>query len=150
MDTLIILDNIPIKEKKTQQVMNINNKIYTIVPDKYENNKSWPELCNWDCYNCTCEIVTRPYFVSNVVIDDIHYRGNNPLFCTDRCTAAEIVKIQDPEERNLKFEYLKNLHYKFTGKKPKCIFPAKDKSCIINYGGYMTKAEYRENLKNNI
>lgn len=148
---LIEIRGVPIKQKNTDiaQIITPKAKVYTEIPEIYIDNNTWPKYCNINCYNCTCEIASVPFFIPKSIIGEKIYKCNGPVFCSPNCATCEIDKIKDMNTRDLKREYLKILFYRITGKMIDIFNPAKDKLELDEYGGSKSKQEYQQELKSN-
>lgn len=156
MDYFVTVFRIPIIEKKdNEKLLNeIKSNIkyfsnYDVLPDKFENLKTWPKMCNLLCINCGCKTKRIPFFIPQRMDSDGGLiRNNNPFTCSP-CCAIRYINNRDIGEdaREVYYNYIIELVKKMTGIKDAVnIFQSLDPKELKKFGGHYSDQEYQYNI----
>lgn len=131
-------------------------KIYKKLPSIFYDIKSWPEKTDLLCWNCHLNFDSIPVFIPKVIEPNIKYQDNNKLsitvhgvFCSFGCIYKFIntrnYTIIELSEMKTKINFLYKL-FNNNNKIPNFSFYP-DYYDMVQYGGTMTEAEFKEKKK---
>jgi len=138
--------------------LNLTEEItYDKIPPVFTSLESWPKSTNIDCWSCSIEFTTRPYFIPER-IKNRREGGTEMLthgvFCSANC-AIRYLNTDYGESGSVSpsklskwdaYHGVKIVHRIFTSKQVEKIAPSPPKTLMKQYGGDLTKAQYRELL----
>ena len=106
-------------------------------PPKYYDAKTWPDNMELMCYNCSDISKGRLY----PVIGD----GNEVLhICCSAPCASAVIDTKKQRKQWVMHQRLLDVYFDFHGVSIVHLSPARDRSDIIDFGGSLTRKEYRE------
>lgn len=136
----------------------LNEEItYDKIPPVFTSLESWPKSTNINCWSCSIEFTTRPYFIPERIKNrreggtEMITHGN---FCSANC-AIRYLNTDYGQSGSVSSDKLskwdayhgvKIVHRIFTSKQPEKIAPSPPKTLMKQYGGELTKAQYHELL----
>lgn len=130
---------------------------YDKIPPVFVNVETWPKTTNLHCWSCSIEFPTRPYFIPER-IKNRKEGGTEMLthgvFCSANCAIRYLDTEYGVSDGNLSnklskwdaYHGVKIVHRLFTSKTVEKIAPSLPKTMMKQYGGNLTKAQYRELL----
>jgi hypothetical protein len=130
---------------------------YDKIPPVFTSIETWPKTTNIHCWCCSIEFPTRPYFIPERIKN--RKEGGvemltHGIFCSANCA----IKYLDTEYGLLNgnssnklgkwdaYHGVKIVHRLFTSKSVEKIAPSPPKILMKQYGGELTKAQYRDLL----
>ena len=136
-----------------EPVIDYEETIYDKIPETFSCIECWKKNTNLKCWHCDFNFDNTPIFIPNNVypsIDpnkkfgSIEVLGN---FCSFNCAGKYInTMFIDPEERWEKQNNLKFLYTIFHGKKSFQIPFSPPKTEMLQYGGKLSKKEYKQSI----
>lgn len=133
------------------KTMPLEEIVYDKIPEKFVSLETWVKKTNLKCWNCDCNFYTIPIFVPEYMKDpdvpdrkhgDIGVHGN---FCSWNC-ASFYISLMFRDVKWEKDSMLKILYTIFTGDTIHTIPHAPSKTKMVQFGGSMTRTEYKNNL----
>jgi len=116
------------------------------MPD-FITETTWPTSVNIRCNWCSLPFTGKPWAIPRM-IDDSGRIYIEDCFCSINCAYADLYYGND----QFKWEKIQNLYYLckiLTGEYPKTkIIPSPKKKVLIEYGGTITRQEYRNIISN--
>lgn len=131
---------------------------YDKIPPIFVDIESWPKSTNILCWYCSTEFTGRPYFIperiKNRKCGGIEMVTHG-VFCTANCAVrylnTEYSDASSSSGNKLNnwdaYHGVKIIHRLFTNKRVERIAPSPSKTQMRQYGGDLTKTQYRELLE---
>jgi len=128
---------------------------FDAIPPVFRSVEQWPKSTNILCWACTNEFPTRPYFIPERIKN--HKDGGiemitHGIFCSASCAVrylnTEFGEVGSVSSNKLSkwdaYYGVRMLHRIFTGKQVEKIAPSPPRTLMKQFGGDMSKAQFRE------
>jgi hypothetical protein len=138
----LIIRGIPRQIKKA---VNVEEKEYTKIPDRFTTLAEWPSKCNLLCYTCTAVIEGIPLFVPAAIEPEGIPKIDSTVYCSPSCAVSYINRTFHNKDIYIKF--LRTLIIRMIGINISIIESSEDKSHINAYGGNMTSQIYQSRIR---
>lgn len=130
--------------RQIKKAINIEEKEYTKIPDRFTTLEEWPSKCNLLCYTCTTVIGGMPLFIPATIEPDCVPKLDSTVYCSPSCAVSYINKFLD---KDIYIKFLRTLIIRMIGICIMIFESSEDKSNINAYGGTMTSAVYQARVR---
>lgn len=134
------------KNKKTQNDDHVKYDDFVRKYKEYNTMSDWPETTNIRCWFCTLNFDTVPCALPHKKMGKTFYVYG--CFCSFNCALAYCLKSKNTN----KYEIISLLNLLYTEMfgEIKKIIPAPEKELLEEYGGNLTREQYRQKLENSV
>jgi hypothetical protein len=112
----------------------------------FSDNETWPLRTCLRCWHCSLRFDTIPIGIPNKKIGTVVYTEG--CTCSFNCCLAYILNMKTTDaDRYERITILYYLKQRMTGHTSENIIPSPSKEILREYGGNMTRKEYKESVK---